>query len=179
MKNKRNFKRQGGLINGPLTAQPARQQRQETYTGTFYVGQQEPGYLVDNLKVASIALPNAANTVCTAAIDLEAGQPFPTTGEFAVQVTTTSGTGNANSNNINIAIQQANAYANGVVNTSNFANIPGLSTYTVLSVNGNYPAQNIVVQLPPGVSRFIRATALGETGGGNSATGTLTVQLLF
>lgn len=167
------------LFNGPLVSQSAKQQRQETYSGKFYVGQQEPGIQIDALKTATIALPNAANTVCTAAIDLEAGQPFPTTGEFAVQVLTTSGTGNANSNNINIALQQTGALSTGLVDTTNFANITGLSTYAVASVNGNYPAQNIVVQLPPGVKQFIRATALGETGGGNSSNGNLTIQLLF
>ena len=155
------------------------EQQAQTYAGNFYVGQQDPQILLDGTKQANIALPNAANTVCTAAIDLEAGQPFPTTGVFTVQIVTTSGTGNVNSNNINFTLQMANAYANGSVNTSNFANISNFSTITIASLNGNYPATTQNYSLPPGAARFIRAVALGETGGGNSSNGTITVQLLF
>ena len=150
------------------------------YSGKYYTGQTKPQAQLDATKQANVALPNAANTVCTAAIDLEAGDPFPTTGEFTVQIVTTAGTGNANSNNINVALQTANAYTNGVVNTGNFANIVGLTFPSIASVNGNYPATTFNVLLPPGgVSRFIRATALGEAGGGNSSNGTITLQLLF
>jgi hypothetical protein len=55
---------------------------------------QYPTYTVkDALKSANIALPNAANTVNTAAIDLESTKAFPTTGDFCVQMSNTAGTG--------------------------------------------------------------------------------------
>ena len=43
----------------------------------------------------------------------------------------------------------------------------------------NYTAATRTVSLPPGVKRYIRATAVGEANGGDASAGSFSVQLLF
>lgn len=129
--------------------------------------------LKDALLNESVALPNAANTVNTTSIDLGATAPFPTTEAFAVKLSTETATG-ANNKNITVVLQHS-AEA-----SANFTNISGLGTLVVTDNNAaGYPAASLEVQLPPGVKRYIRASATGEANGGNASDGDLTVELLF
>lgn len=118
-------------------------------------------------------LPNAANTVNLAAIDLQAADPFPVTESFQVRIETTTGNG-ANNKNITIRLQES-AEAN-----ANFANIGTLAAAVTTDNNGaGYPAIAATYALPQGTKRYIRATATGEANGGNAANGNLSVSLLF
>lgn len=128
---------------------------------------QQDATLISN----SAALPNAANTVNTTAIDLGATTPYPTTGRFIAQLVTTQSTG-ANSKNINIAIADS-------ADNSTFTNIAVLGTKVIAGNAANYPASNTNFALPPSTRRYIRATALGEANGGNASDGTFTLKLLF
>jgi hypothetical protein len=129
--------------------------------------------LQDTQLAVSVALPNAANTVATNIIDLGSVTPYPATEHVVVQITTSLATG-ANNKNINVALQHSDD-----TNVSNFANIPELAPKVIAGNTANFPATTVNVALPPGAKRYIRATALGEANGGNSADGTLTVKLLF
>lgn len=127
----------------------------------------------DALLRKSVALPNAANTVNTASIDLGAAKPFPTSERFDVNLRTTAGTG-ANNKNITIVLQASNE-AN-----ANFTNIADIAPLVIAEVTANYAATERAVKLPPGLQkRYLRASASGEANGGNAANGTLTVELLF
>lgn len=120
----------------------------------------------------NVALPNAANTVNTAAIDLGSATPYSVTEGFHVKLSTSTATG-ANNKNINIRLQDS-------ADNSSFTNISSLGTLQVTDNNGaGFSAGSMTVQLPPGVRRYIRGTATGEANGGNAANGTLTVDLLF
>ncbi len=127
----------------------------------------------DALLSGNVALPNAANTVNTNVIDLQTPNsgPFPTSGRFTVQLTTTQSTG-ANSKNINIALQHSS-------DNSSWANVPELAVTTIAGNAANFPATTVNVSLPPTAKRYIRGTATGEANGGNASDGTLTVKLLF
>jgi hypothetical protein len=145
--------------------------------------------VLDNNYIVSVALPNAANTVNTAALDLFGGPintaapatfPYPTTEFVNVIVATGLATG-ANSLNINCVLQHTNALANGVVDTSNWVNIAEFAA-PLLVVAGNatkYPAASITVKLSPTVRRYIRAQATGEANGGNASDANLTLELGF
>lgn len=127
----------------------------------------------DALLSKSAALPFAANTSNTNYIDLGAVLPFPITEAIGVSVSATIAT-QTNSKNINIRIQDC-----ADTNASNFTNI---SLMPALVVTGN--AANVVpttfnTVLPPSTKRYIKASATGESDGGNSANGTFTVQLMF
>lgn len=132
----------------------------------------------DALKFANIAMPNAANTVNTAAIDLESTKPFPTEGRFAVRLSNTAATG-ANTKNINYAIQHTNANTDGTADNGNWTNITELAIVTVIGNAANANASSTNVFLPPSTKRYIRGTGTGEANGGNSSDGTLTIELLF
>lgn len=125
------------------------------------------------LQTNSAALPNAANTINTNVIDLETPNtgPFPTTGKFIVQITTTQSTG-ANSKNINVTVADS-------ADNSSFTNITGIGTLVVAGNAANFPATTFNVQLPPATRRYIRITATGEANGGNASDGTVTGKLLF
>lgn len=127
-----------------------------------------------NLK-ATVTLPLAANTKCTASIDLGTTAPFPVTEKFAVRVTVDTATG-ANSKNVNCALQASNE------SNANFVNIAGVAAPILVAAGNaaNVIGANIEVQLPPNLNkRYIRATALGEANGGDASDGSLTVELLF
>jgi hypothetical protein len=125
-----------------------------------------------DLKVTA-ALPNAANTVNTNAIDLQSADPFPVTESFQVRLASTTATG-ANNKNITIRLQES-AEA-----TANFANIATLAAVAVTDANGGgYPAATATFALPQGTKRYIRASATGEANGGNAGDGSVTVSLLF
>lgn len=121
----------------------------------------------------SAALPNAANTVNTTALDLQTPNtgPFPTTGRFVVQISTTQSTG-ANSLNINCTVADS-------ADNASFANIVGIGTLRIAGNAANYPATTFNVSLPPATRRYIRVTATGEANGGNASDGTITGKLLF
>lgn len=121
---------------------------------------------------ANVALPNAANTVNTNGIDLGATTPWPITEKIHIKVATTAATG-ANTKNINVRLMDS-------ADNITFANV-ATAPNPLLQVtdNSGYAASSATVQLPIGVRRYVRATALGEANGGNAADGTLTVSLLF
>lgn len=126
-----------------------------------------------SLKVTS-AQPNAANTVNSNSIDLGATTPFPVTEEIQVRVSLTASTG-ANNKNVNIRLQDS-------ADNSNFANIANCPNPAIINADNNgagHSAQNVVFHLPPVTRRYIRAVALGEANGGNSADGTFSLELLF
>lgn len=125
-----------------------------------------------NLK-QSVALPNAANTVNTNSIDLGAADGYPSSGKFAVRLSTTAGTA-ANDKNVTIVLQASNEAA------ANFTNISELASVVINEGSSAYAATNRNVNLPPGFAkRYIRASATGEANGGDASDGALTVELLF
>lgn len=127
--------------------------------------------LIDATFVASVALPNAANTVNTSGFDLVQATPYPVTERFLVQVATTQSTG-ANTKNINVTIQDS-------ADNITFAAIATLGATVIAGNAANFPAATANYALPPGTRRYVRASALGEANGGNAADGTLTCQFLF
>jgi hypothetical protein len=134
-----------------------------------------PRQFKDSTLKAAIALPNAANTTCTAAIDLGTTAPFPVSEKFAVRITIDTSTG-ANSKNVNAVLQASNE------SNANFVNIAGLGAPLLVAAGNaaNVIGGTIEVQLPPNLNkRYIRAAATGEANGGNAADGNLTVELLF
>ena len=125
-----------------------------------------------NLK-QSVALPNAANTANTNSIDLGAADGYPSTGKFAVRLSTTAATG-ANDKNVTAVLQGSNEA------DANFTNISELASVVINEGSSAYAATNRDVTLPPGFAkRYIRASATGEANGGDASDGTLTVELLF
>lgn len=122
------------------------------------------------LKV-TFALPNAANTVNSNAIDLGAAVPFPVTGEVTVRLSGSLATA-ANSKNINYTIQHSAEAA------ANFAAIGSLAVKVVAGNASNAPAFTHNVALPPDTKRYLRVSATGEANGGNSADGTGTLEVL-
>jgi hypothetical protein len=121
---------------------------------------------------AAIALPNAAATVNTAAIDLGQAEPFPV--GVCARISTTAATG-ANNKNINVRLQHSNEASANYVNVSEFAN--PLLTVTDNNSAG-YPAGSVNIALQPAARRYIRAQATGEANGGNAADGSLTVEII-
>lgn len=124
------------------------------------------------LKVTA-ALPNAAATVNTAAIDL-GPTPYPVVEHIQARISTTAATG-ANNKNINVRLQHsAEANAN-FTNIAEFAN----PVLTITDANGaGYPIGVANIALQPSAKRYLRAQATGEANGGNAADGTLTVEIL-
>lgn len=144
--------------------------------------------VLDYNYIVSVALPNAANTVNTNALDLfsAAGQkvpatyPYPTTETVNVKILTTASTA-ANSKNINIVLQHTGALSNGAVDTGNYANVATLGA-PIKIVTGNstaHAATTTNVKLPPGTLQFLRAQATGEANGGDASDGTMTLELVF
>jgi len=132
--------------------------------------------------ITNIALPVAANTVNSNALDLIQSTPYSTTQYVQAQILTGSSNNTANSKNINVTLQQTGANSDGTPDNGNWVNIPTL-IHPLLTVTdnggGTTPAGNATVSLPPNVARFIRAQAVGEANGGNAANANLTLQLLF
>lgn len=116
-------------------------------------------------------------TTSTAAINLEAVKPFPVTGRFTVQISTTASANAANNKNVNITLQHSN------VNTAaNFVNIPELAPLTLTAGGGGGNVINAAtrnVSLPPNTAQFIRLLAITENTGGNPNDSTATLKLLF
>lgn len=144
--------------------------------------------VLDQNYIVNVALPNAANTVNTNALDLfaAAGAPLPNTLPFSttetinVIILTTQSTG-ANTKNINIVLQHTGQLSNGAVDSANYANIPtlGAPIKIVAGNAANYPASTTKTKFPPGTLQFVRAQATGEANGGNASDGTLTLELGF
>jgi hypothetical protein len=134
--------------------------------------------------------PVAANGANVGLYDVNANAstPYPVTRYLLANLITTA-SASGNSINMNIIIQQAPAYANGVVDTGNITNIPvcvangsaiGADTIIKLVPSASVTnASNTQFALPPGTKRFVRATAVGVTNMGNLADGTMTLELLF
>jgi len=144
------------------------------------LAQQSTRVQQDALLSANIALPNAANTVNTAALQVggNSAGPFPTNGRFTVKVATTQCTG-ANSKNINVSLQHTSRNSDGTADNGNWANIPELAVRTIAGNAANFPAATYNIPVPDACKEFIRASATGEANGGNSSDGTITVTLLF
>lgn len=122
------------------------------------------------LKV-TFALPNAANTVNSNAIDLGSTTPYPITEVIQVRLSATVATG-ANSLNINYVIQHSAEAA------ANFTNIAELAVKVVAGNATNHPVFSHNVALPPSTKRYLRVSAKGEANGGNAADGTGTLEVL-
>lgn len=128
--------------------------------------------LKDATLSATTALPNAGNTVNTGGIDLGSATPYPVTESFTAKISTGAATG-ANNKNITVVLQDS-------ADNTTFANVAGLGTLTVTDDNGGgYSAGSLEVSLPPGVRRYLRASATGEANGGNAADANVTLDLLF
>ena len=128
-----------------------------------------------DLNVAG-TLPNAANTTCTNVIDLGSTTPFPVTEQFTVKISRTVSTG-ANNKNLNIRVMDS-------ADNSNWANVavianPVLRGTDAANSSALYPAAAVTISLPPTIQRYLKAVAVGEADGGNSANGTYNCQLLF
>lgn len=123
-----------------------------------------------DLKV-TFALPNAANTVNSNAIDLGSTTPYPVTENILVRLSGSLATA-ANSKNINYVFQHSAEAA------ANFTNIVALAVKVVAGNATNAPAFTRNVALPPDTKRYLRVSATGEANGGNSADGTGTLQIL-
>jgi hypothetical protein len=124
--------------------------------------------------IANVALPNAANTVNTAGLDLIQATPYATTQYVIAQVIIGAGNG-ANNKNVNAVLQDS-------ADNSNWANIVGLAAPLMVSADNNgggLTSNSFGVLLPPTCRRYIRAQATGEANGGNAANANLTCQLLF
>lgn len=136
--------------------------------------------VLDANYIVSVALPNAANTVNTNALNLQVATPFPTTETINVGILTSLSTG-ANSKNINVVLQHTGQLANGAIDTSNYVNIPTLGApIKIVAGNAtNYAATTTTAKLPPGTLQYVRAQATGEANGGNASDGTLVLQLQF
>ncbi len=137
--------------------------------------------VLDANYIVSTALPNAANTVNTNALNLQVATPYPTTETINVGIITTLATG-ANTKNINVVLQHTGALANGAIDTSNYVNIPTLGA-PIAVIAGNatkFPATTVpIVKLPPGTLQYVRAQATGEANGGDASDGTITLELQF
>ena len=130
--------------------------------------------ILDQNYIASVALPNAANTVNTSGLDLVQATPYPTTDRIDVQILTAGGNG-ANNKNINCRIMDS-------ADNITFTNVAIFANPILQTVDNNgagYNNANVIFKLPPNIRRYIRATALGEANGGDASGGTLTIQLLF
>lgn len=121
--------------------------------------------------IKTAALPNAANTVNTNAMDLQQAVPYPVTQMVVLQINTTQSTG-ANSKNINITVQDS-------ADNSSWAAIATLAAKTVAGNAANYPSSSTNYSLPIHTRRYVRASLLGEANGGDASDGTVTAQLLF
>lgn len=112
-------------------------------------------------------------TTSTAAIDLGATTPYPTTEKFTAQIVTTAGTNAANNKNVNITIQHSD------VNTAaNFTNLV-VAALRVPEVSAGYAASTANVTLPPNTKQYVRLLCQTENAGGNPNDGTATLRLAF
>lgn len=132
-----------------------------------------PHTITDLALKVTATLPNAANTVNTNAIDLGQTTPFPITEKINVKISHTTAT-SANTLNMNLRLMESAEESANFTNVAQLAN-PILRT---TGVSTSYAAANVVIQLPPNVKRYIRATALGEANGGNASDGTFAIEVL-
>jgi hypothetical protein len=120
----------------------------------------------------TIALPNAATTVNTASVDLGKASPFPLTEKLHVKLSTDAATGGTDGKTVVVTIHDS-------ADDSSFAAIDGVGTLTLVSASTAYAAGSMTFALPPGTRRYIRATATGETSGGDASDGNLGMKILF
>lgn len=123
------------------------------------------------LKVTA-ALPNAANTTSTNAIDLGAIVPYPITEKVTVKLSNTAATG-ANSKNINMRLMESAESNANFTNVAEFA-IPVLK----VTDSSGYPAASIELTLQPSAKRYLKAAALGEANGGDASDGTMSLEIM-
>ena len=122
------------------------------------------------------------------------GGPDPMPERFWVNValTTQSTANTANSKNVTITIQHTGVLSNGTADTGNWATVPTLASpmltvadnggtgwATTATVFGTNVGNVATFRLPPGVGRFIRATAALEANGGNACSATVSLFLTF
>ncbi len=127
--------------------------------------------LLDANFIKNVAMPFAANTVNTNAMDLVQAVVYPVTQYVVLQVNTTQCTG-ANTKNINYNVQDS-------ADNITFANIATLRAQVILGNAANYPATSTNFALPPSTKQYVRVSALGEANGGDASDGVLNAQLLF
>ena len=82
----------------------------------------------------------------------------------------------ANNCNVSAVIQHCDD-----TNTDNFTNIAGFGAPFLVAAgnDSNVIGASRLATLPPGTKRYVRAQATGESDGGNSADGNLTLDLVF
>lgn len=132
--------------------------------------------LHDDELTVTATLPNAANTVNSNGIDLGATTPYPTTEGIVVRIDLFGTATGANNKNINIRLMDS-------ADNTTFTNVAlGFANPVLRSTDANaagHANTNVRISLPPGVQRYIRATALGEADGGDSSDGTFGIKLEF
>lgn len=130
--------------------------------------------LKDALYIVTKALPAAAGTVNSNAIDLNVASPYPITEKVIFNVVTTASAGSANSKNCNIIVQDS-------ADNSTFANLANVANpfLRVTDSGGNTAAGAASMLLPPVTRRYVRVQAVLEANGGNVSDANVTMQLLF
>jgi hypothetical protein len=124
----------------------------------------------DGSLTQTVALPASAGTVNTNAIDMGTVNtvPFPTSGEFTVQLSIPASVTNGPNVQANIAMQMS-------LDGTNWVAAP--IAIGIVSANVNV-ASTTNINLDPSVYRYIRAQAV-TTGTGNVSDTNLTIKLLF
>jgi hypothetical protein len=127
----------------------------------------------DSRQTVSIALPNAGATVVTPVLDLGFPAIGPVCRDFRLRLSNTTATGVA-TKTITAKIQSCDA------DGGNAVDVPGLGSVAIVAAGSAYPAKELEVFLPPATNkRYFKATATGESGGGNASDGTLKLEVVI
>jgi hypothetical protein len=130
--------------------------------------------LHDEQLTVTATLPNAANTVNSNGIDLQTAVPYPVTEGVVVRIDLFGAATGVNTKNINIRLMDS-------TDNTTFTNVAVVANpiLRVTAANEVFASGNVRIALPIGIQRYIRATALGESGGGDSSDGTFGIKLEF
>jgi hypothetical protein len=131
--------------------------------------------MLDANLIASVGMPNGAQTVNSNLIDLNQINAFPVNEEFDFIITIPACANAANSSTFTITVVN-----NATSNTSNSANIGSLASIVVNGSGANgSPAYSTTVKIPGSALEFIGIQIAGIANGGNqvalTATGAVAV----